>query len=179
MAGEKATIARPYTEAAYAVAQKKDDLDQWSGMLNLLAMVVMDAEVAGLIINPNVAREKIEKLMLEIGGDNVTDEGRNFIKLLLENDRMLYLPEIASLFDKLKSEREGSIEVEITSAYAVDAAQQKKLTKALEQKLGKQVRLSTEKDPSLMGGIKIRAGDLVIDGSVKEKIARLATEFGI
>lgn len=179
MAGEKTTIARPYAEAAFTVAKKAGAIGQWSGLLNLLAAVVTDDRVAAMIANPRMGKQQSLELLLDLGGESLSAEARNLVKLLAENGRLQVLPEIATLFDKLKSEHEGSIEVQILSAYAIEADQQAKLAAALKSKLGKDVHITSEQDPSLLGGVKIRAGDLVIDGTIKGRIARLATEFGI
>lgn len=179
MAGEKTTIARPYAEAAFAVATQAKTIGQWSEMLELLAALAGDKRIASMITNPNLGKQKSMDLLFDVCGERLSAEGRNFVRLLAENGRLTVLPEITSLFDKLKSEYEGSIEVQILTAYAIDSSQQEKLAAALKSKLGKDVRISSEQDPSLLGGVKIRAGDLVIDGTIKGKIARLATEFGI
>jgi len=132
-----------------------------------------------MIANPRLGKQQSLELLLDLGGEGLSAEARNLVKLLTENGRLQVLPEIATLFDKLKSEHEGSIEVQILSAYAIEADQQAKLAAALKSKLGKDVHITSEQDPSLLGGVKIRAGDLVIDGTIKGRIARLATEFGI
>ncbi|MBU0500679.1 MAG: F0F1 ATP synthase subunit delta [Gammaproteobacteria bacterium] len=179
MAGEKKTIARPYAAAAFAVATSSGTIAQWSEMLSLMTEIVGDARIAAMITNPNLGKQMGLELLLDISGEHLSNEGRNLVRLLAENGRLSVLPEIASLFDTLKSEHEGSIDLRILTAYAIDSEQQEKLAAALKSKLGKDVRISSEQDLSLLGGVKIRAGDLVIDGSIKGKIARLATEFGI
>ena len=179
MAADNTTIARPYAGAIFDLADEKGAFDQWSEMLELLSAVVVDPAMAEIISNPNLGQENTEQLITDVVGDKLSNEGQNLVKLLIENKRLQVLPEITLLFNQLKSEKEGTLEIEIVSAFDIDEAQQQKLADALKSKLGKEVKLETEKDPTLMGGVKIRAGDLVIDGSVKHKIARLATELGI
>jgi len=179
MAGEKTTIARPYAEAVFSRARDGDSLGHWSEMLGLLAAVVQDEQVATLIENPDVSRERCAELMLEIGGDQLTDEGRNLVRLLAANRRLTVLPEIRALFEERYAESQGTLDVHVTSAYVVSAVQEKQLADALQAKLGREVRITSDKDPALIAGVIIRAGDLVIDGSYKGQLENLATELGI
>jgi F-type H+-transporting ATPase subunit delta len=179
MAVERTTVARPYAEAIYQFALRDNSFQRWSDMLSLLAALVTDPVVAGLIDNPNCPREALKNLLLDIAGDRLHREGANLLMLLLENKRLHVAPEIATLFEQRKNEQEGTLDVTIISAYAINKAQETKLAAALQSRLGKAIRLSIQKDPTLIGGLKIRAGDLVIDGSISNKVARLATAFGI
>jgi len=179
MAGEKTTVARPYAEAIFAHARETGKLDVWSDTLAFLNVVVRDPMMLGLIDNPKVGRGRLAELMVEIGGGRLSEEGRNLVRLLVENRRLELLPEIAALFEALKTEAQGAVDVHVVAAHAVNAAQQRQLAAALKDRLGREVRLTTEKDPSLLGGAVIRAGDLVIDGSVKGRIRELASELGI
>lgn len=179
MAGDATTIARPYAEAVFARAVETDKLDLWSEMLGFLAAVTEEADLADLITSPKLDQTQMTDLMLEIAGGNINDEGQNLVKLLVQNDRLLVVSDIASHYETRKSEHLSTLDVEIVSAYAVNAADQKKLAKALTAKLGREVRITSEKDPELIGGIKIRAGDLVIDGSVSGQLTQLANELGI
>jgi F-type H+-transporting ATPase subunit delta len=179
MAQEKTTIARPYAEAIYGRAQETDKLDLWSEMLALLSAVAGDPEVASLIDNPLLPPQQVQEMMLEISGDNLDEEGQNLVKLLVENDRLALLPEIATLFDRLKRERQGVLQVQVTSAYVLNAAQSKVLADVLKERLGRDIEISAEKDPKLIGGIVVRAGDLVIDGSVRGQLHKLANELRI
>jgi F-type H+-transporting ATPase subunit delta len=179
MAVENKTIARPYAEAVFDLAVQGDKLDPWSDMLSLLSQMVTDPQLARLIDSPDMGRARLQGLILEIAGTHLSAEGANLVKLLVENKRLTVLPEIAEHYEQLKHSRQGTIDVTITAAYAVNKTQEHKLAEALKKRLGRDVRISTEKDPSLIGGVKIRAGDLVIDGSIRNKLSRLATEFGI
>ncbi|MEA3274344.1 MAG: F0F1 ATP synthase subunit delta [Pseudomonadota bacterium] len=179
MAGELTTIARPYAEAVFARALEADLLGAWSDALALLSEIAGNEDMAGQIANPNVPRERLRQAILEIAGDALSQEAQNLVKLLAENDRLAVLPEIADLFDALKTEHQGVRQVQVRTAYALNAAQKKELAEALKKRLGAEVELTVEKDPSLIGGIEIRAGDLVIDGSIRGKLHQLATELQI
>ncbi len=179
MAGEKTTIARPYAEAVFSLAEQSGTLDQWSEMLELLASIAGDAKVAEIIEDPNFASEQIAALLLDVAEDSLNTEGANLLRVLAENDRLAFLPEIRELFETRKSESQGSMEVHVASAYALQAAETRALAEALSKKLGKVVNITSEKDPSLIGGAVIRAGDLVIDGSVRGRLAQLAGELEI
>jgi F-type H+-transporting ATPase subunit delta len=176
---ENTTIARPYAEAVFERAQETDSLDAWTEALTLLAAVVADPRLAAILANPQVERAQGAGLVIDIGGDNLGAEARNLVRLLAENRRLPVLPEIAALYEILKSEGLGSLDVHVTSAYKVSAAQEKLLADALQAKLGLQVRVTSDKDPSLIAGLIIRAGDLVIDGSFKGHLGNLASELGI
>ncbi len=179
MAQEKTTIARPYAEAVYGRAEETDKLDLWSDMLALLSAAAGTPEVACLIDNPLLTSERVQELMLEIGGGRLDEEGRNLIKLLVQNDRLSLLPDIAALYERLKRERQGVLQVQVTSAYALNQAQKKVLAGVLKERLDRDIEINAERDPDLIGGIVIRAGDLVIDGSVRGQLHKLANELRI
>ena len=179
MAAEATTIARPYAEAVFKRAAETGKLDLWSDMLGFLAAVVHDPAMAGLIANPKLDKARKGDLILEVGGGRLSDEGQNLVKLLADNGRLTVLAEIATLYERLKNEHEGAIDVLVTSAFAVNPAQEQALATALRNKLGREVRITSERDPELIGGVRIRAGDLVIDGSVRGRLSQLANVLGI
>ena len=179
MAADATTIARPYAVAAFDRAVATDKLDLWSDMLGLLAAIVRDPGLAGLIASPKLDRAQLGELLLEIGGGRLSDEGQNLVKLLAANQRLGFLPEIAAMFEARKAEYQSTIDVHVTSAYPLDAAQSQQLEAALKQRLGRDVRISSERDPELIGGFRLRAGDMVIDGSVAAQLEKLANELGI
>jgi F-type H+-transporting ATPase subunit delta len=179
MAGEATTIARPYAEAVFKRAVETGKLDLWSDMLEFLAAVTRDPAMAGLIANPKLDQAQKGELLLDIGGGRLSDEGQNLVKVLVQNGRLGVLAEIAALYEGLKSEHEGAIDVRVLSAFEVNPAQEQALAEALRRKLGREVRISSERDPELIGGVRIRAGDLVIDGSVQGQLSQLANELGI
>ncbi len=174
MAGELTTIARPYAEAVFARAQELGQVDVWSQSLETLAAIVADPQLAGQIGNPNVPRARVRDLIIGIGGDALPAELANLVRLLSENARLAVLPEIAALFEERRIAGQGVRQVLVRSAFPVDADQEQTLARALARRLGAQVELTVEQDPDLIGGVEIRAGDLVIDDSVRGKLQQLA-----
>jgi len=174
---ERSTLARPYAEAVFRLAYERKTLKQWSEMLQLAAAVTADPQVAKLIDNPRVARERFIAFFLDIGGKKFDKDAANFIRLLSENHRLALLSEIASLYELLRAQAEGRVEAEVISASAVSDTQLKNIAAALKQRLGRDIDLSIRIDPALIGGIVIRAGDLVIDGSVQGKLRALTTHL--
>ncbi len=179
MAADAITIARPYAEALFQRALETQRLEQWEETLSFLAAVVSNKLARDFLTNPAVEQEKKIEFLQEVAGDRLDEEGRNLVKLLVSNGRTGVLPEIHQLFHRMRNEHDGRLEVEVVSAYALEPETEKALAEALERKLGRKVNLSTEEDPALIGGVRIRAGDLVIDGSVAGQLARLANELGI
>lgn len=178
MSADAITIARPYAEAAFQRAAETDKLDLWSDMLGLLAAVARDPGLSGLIASPKFDRTQMGELMVEIGGGRLSDEGQNLVRLLASNGRLAVLPEIAECFEALKAEHQGTIDVRVTAAFPLQPAQIQSLKGALKQKFGREIRITSEQDPDLIGGIRLRAGDMVIDGSVAGQLGRLAIELG-
>ena len=179
MAGDATTIARPYADAVFARAVESDKLDLWSDMLELLAMVVREPALAALIASPKLTRPQMTELVLDIGGGRLSDEGTNLVRVLVANKRLSVLPEIAHLYEVRKAEHEGTIDVHVTTAFALLPAQEQQLADALKRKLGREIRITSEEDPELIGGFRLSAGDMVIDGSVSGHIGKLAQELGI
>ena len=171
---EAITVARPYALAAFDEARKLGDLKSWSDMLQSLAYAVGNAEVRAAITSPRVAKNQLEKLMLALCGGNVSATGQNFIKLLVENQRLTLLPEITALFEVMRAEAEKSMDVVVTSAFDLNETQKQKISTAMKNRMGREVRLSCEIDRNLLGGIVIRAGDKVIDGSARTQLSELA-----
>ncbi|ADE16959.1 ATP synthase F1, delta subunit [Nitrosococcus halophilus Nc 4] len=174
---EKITIARPYANAVFELAQAQGNYDQWSGALNAFADLARDPEIQILIDDPRYTSDQLIELFVEIGGDTVTDAAKNFLKVLADNDRLSVLPEIATLFEQLRAETEETIEAEIISAKPLTEDQLNEIATALKRRLGREVTFSCKTDESLLGGVVIRAGDLVIDGSAIGKLNQLATSL--
>lgn len=179
MAVERITVARPYAEAIFQLAVENNAVDQWSQMLSLFSTMLSAPALMELIDNPNFDSQMLLALLISIADDRITQEGINLLKLLMENKRLTVAPEIAALYEERKNEQEGTLDVTIVSAYAINKTQENRLADALRARLGKSIHVTVEKDATLIGGLKIRAGDLVIDGSIRNKVARLATAFGI
>lgn len=172
---ESATIARPYARAAFGHAHAEGQLAAWSEMLGRAAATVADERVARLVGSPKVTSAELVELIAGIAGGTTGQGGRNFLAALAHNRRLLLLPEIASQFERLRAEVENVVDVELVSAMPVDAAQEQRLAAALRKRLGREVRIHTQIDASLIGGAIVRAGDLVIDGSLRGRLERLGT----
>jgi F-type H+-transporting ATPase subunit delta len=171
---DRLTIARPYARAAFEEARAQQRLDAWSQALGVAAEVVRDPRVAALLDNPRVTPAELANLVTGISGEKLGSMGANFVGTLAVNHRLGFLPEIAALFDTFKDEALGVADVTVTSAAALDEAQRRRLTAALEKRLRRTVRLHCNTDPALIGGAVLRAGDLVIDGSLRTRLERIA-----
>ncbi len=178
---DRVTIARPYARAAFRDAQATGRLDSWSQLLNLAAGTVVDERVKPLIGSPTTTPPQLAQLLLDIARAKdaalVDEHAQNYVRTLADNRRLGYLPEIAQLFDRFKDEAEGTIDVTVTSAAALSQAERDRLAAALEKRFNRRVRVHAEVDAALIGGAVIRAGDLVIDGSLKSKLERMAYEL--
>ncbi|MDH4258782.1 MAG: F0F1 ATP synthase subunit delta [Gammaproteobacteria bacterium] len=172
---DRATIARPYARAAFAYAHDAKDFASWSKLLGVAAVAASDPRVARLIGHPKVTDGELVGLFADLAGKVGGVAGRNFLGTLGENKRLALLPEIAAQFEVLRAEVENVIDVEVIAAREIAAPQQKRLTDALKRRLGRDVRMHTRIDESLIGGAIVRAGDLVIDGSLKGRLARLGS----
>jgi len=174
---DKSTIARPYARAAFEEARLTRQLEPWSQALHTGAAVVADRRVAELLGNPHVTPEELAQLVIGIAGPKLGAQGANFIRTLAANRRLPLLPEIAALFDTLMDAEQGVADVTVTSAAPLDAAQQQLLAAALEKRLKRTVRPHFATDPALIGGAVVKSGDLVIDGSLRTRLERIAYEL--
>lgn len=172
---EAITTARPYAQAAFEEAQKLSDLKGWSEMLRALAEAVVYPEVANLISSPRVARAQLGTLMSDVLGGQLKLQQSNFIRVLADNRRLDVLPEIAALFEVLKAEAEKTVNVVVDSAFELSAAQQEKIVASLKKRMGREVKLVCQVNKELLGGVVIRAGDKVIDGSVRTRLGEMAS----
>ncbi|HEK0987639.1 TPA: F0F1 ATP synthase subunit delta [Pseudomonas aeruginosa] len=171
---ELTTLARPYAKAAFEYAQAHQQLADWSAALGVLAAVSQDDTVRQLLKEPQLTSSAKAQSLIDVCGDKLNAPAQNFVRTVAENKRLELLPTIAEMYEQLKAEQEKSVEVEVTSAFTLSKEQQDKLAKALSARLSREVRLHAWEDASLIGGVIIRAGDLVIDGSVRGKLAKLA-----
>ena len=180
---DKHTLARPYARAAFDVARADDAMGPWSEALNVAAALLADGEAARFLASPQLTdAQRLEFLAGLVGAagastsvlDGSNAHGTNFLKLLIEYDRVAVLPEIAEHFDALKAEVENTVDVTVTAAVALSPEQERQIAAALEERLKRSVRLTTATDESLIGGAVIRAGDVVIDGSLRARLEGLA-----
>ena len=174
---EITTIARPYAEAAFSLARDQNALPVWSQMLKLAATVVADARIADALDNPKLDAPAKESLLLSICGDRLNPEGRNFVRLLVEADRIALMPAIASLFDTLKDEADGVAKATIETAFPLEGTDLADLTAALERRFKRKVEPTVVVNPELVGGARITVGDNVIDGTVQERLRALAVQL--
>ncbi|MDX9874592.1 MAG: F0F1 ATP synthase subunit delta [Spongiibacteraceae bacterium] len=172
---EWSTLARPYAKAAFDYAVEHNALDRWSQQLAQVATVTGADKIARLISSSVVPVEQQAATLIEVLGDAIDEPCRNLIRVLAENRRLPLLPLISALFDQMKANREQSVDVEVISAFPLDSALSERLAEALRTKLERDVTIHTEVDKSLLGGVVIRAGDVVIDGSVRGRLAKLAS----
>ena len=174
---DKRTIARPYARAAFEEARALKRLEPWSEALKVAAAVVADPRVAALLGNPQLTPEELAALVTGIAAARLGEEGENFVRTLAANRRLAVLPEIAELFDTLKDAEQGVADVTVTSAAPLAAGQQQALSAALARRLKRTVRLHCATDPALIGGAVVKSGDLVIDGSLRSRLERIAYEL--
>jgi F-type H+-transporting ATPase subunit delta len=172
---ERTTIARPYAKAIFDLAQRKGNLQDWSEMLGVAMAAVSEPQVARLIDDPRVDTQRVIDLVLTIAGPRLTEQGKNLIRLLAEKDRLPLLPEIRQVYDTLRAEAERTLEAEVISAKPLTSEQEQRIAEMLRTRLHREVELRTTTDPSLIGGVIIHAGDLVIDASAQGQLARLAS----
>ena len=170
---EFTTAARPYAKAGFEVAQAESKQAEWSDALQLIEAVVSNSEFAAVLDSPSMGAAEKGDILNDICADKLSETQRNFVKALAENSRLVLLPEIVVLFEALRANAENKVEATATSAYPLSDAQVKSMTDALKKKLGCEVSLTTAVDATLIGGVIIRAGDLVIDGSTQAKIGSL------
>lgn len=171
---EAITIARPYANAVFDIANEKGELQSWSDCLVMLAQSVVDPDIAAMIASPSVSDEQVINVLADIAGESVTTEARHFLALLAENKRLPLLADIAVIFEQLRAEAEKVMTVRVSTAKALTKKQEANIAKALKKRTGRDVTLNVEINESLLGGAIIRAGDLVIDGSALGKLNRLA-----
>ena len=172
---ENITIARPYAEAVFKLAKEKNTLAEWAKMLALLETVVQDPHVIAYSTNPNFSAEQIESLLLGICGKKLDGMGRNFVQVLTRNDRLPLLPQIRELFEALKAEQEGVLEVKIDSAFPLSKKQTGELERRLKERYQRKIVTQVSVEPELIGGVKIAVGDHVLDATVRGKLEAMRT----
>lgn len=172
---ETATIARPYAEALFRTASEAGNLGAWSELVSEMGQVAANPDVKALADDPKVPGDKLAELFLSVLKSPVNDAARRFVNLLVENSRLTVMPEIAEQFHALKNAREGSSDVEVTSAFPLDDQQLNDLVAALERKFGRKLYAKVSVDPSLIGGVSVKVGDEVLDTSVRARLAAMQT----
>jgi F-type H+-transporting ATPase subunit delta len=171
---ENLTIARPYAQAAFKQAREQGSLGGWSDVLVFLAAVVSDPLMQQVIRNPRIPPGTLAEVVLSVGGDRLFPAARNFVHVLVDAERLLLAPQIASLYAELRAEAERVAPVELTTAYPLEDSDKARIQAALEQRFARKVVLGTSVDAGLIGGVVIHAGDSVIDASVRGRLNQLA-----
>ena len=174
---ELATIARPYAQAVFSLAQEAAGLAEWSEMLGLLAEAVKDEAIRDLLRSQRVDRQQMAGLLLAVGEGYLSEEGKSLVKILADNHKLSLLPEISRQYEQLKAAQEGYISVEVISTYAVKAPQKTQIAEALKARLGKEVKVETHIDRKLLGGWLIRIGDQVLDLTVRGRLQQISAEL--
>jgi len=176
---ELSTLARPYAKAAFEYARQHSALDAWAQQLATAAAVSADDGMEAVLNNPALTDDEQAKTLTDVCGDTLGEPVRNFIAILASNKRITLLPEIYSQFALYKANQEKSVDVEVVSAFDMADDVRDKLAGALGKKLEREVRVTTSTDENLLGGVLIRAGDLVIDGSVRGRLNKLAEAMNL
>ena len=171
---ELTTCARPYAKAAFKLAKELDQLDGWSQMLTLCASVSRREAVDRMLKDPSTNGDMKARAFIELCEGSLTVEVENYIKILTNKKRISLLPQIDALFEQMKSKDQSYQDVVVTSAFPLTESQEEKIAKKVEQRLGRSVRMHTKIDSELVGGVIVKAGDLVIDGSVRARLSKLA-----
>ncbi len=174
---ETATIARPYAQAAFEQASEEDQLPRWSEVLQTLSQIVSDKTMRQVIHDPRISNERLTQLIMGIIGDKLTKTTSNFIRILVDAGRLTVATKIFEQFEEKRSIAEGKVEVHVLSAYPLSDDQKSKITQVMSKRLGKNVHVVSEVDQSLIGGAIIRAGDSVIDTSIKGRLQDLENLF--
>ena len=170
---EPSTIARPYAEAAFRLADAQGKLAEWSVALANLAAVAADARVRGAVGDPNLPAAKAAGLIIAVLAGKLSGEAENFVRVLAKNGRLGVVTEIRAHFEALKNEREGTVDADVYTAFEMDPGQLADLVSRLEKKTGRKVKTRVSVDKSLIGGVKVVIGDKVIDGSARAQLSAL------
>lgn len=174
---EPITVARPYAEAAFALAREQNALPVWEEMLRAAAAVGADPQMQAALDNPKLSVTDKEALFLSVCGERLNAEGRNFVRVLIEAERIGLIPQIRDLFGALKDADEGVARASIASAFPLSDGELSELRRALERRFGKKIETTVSIDPSLIGGAKIVVGDTVIDASVRAELEAMANHL--
>lgn len=171
---ETSTVARPYAKAAFEYAYGQGALEAWSDMLSLVAQVAANSDMRTHVLgNPKLSGVEKADVIIDACGDAMGEEGRNFLRTLGQKNRLVALPAIAEQFELLKAQQEKRMDVTIVSAFPLDTKQEDTLASALAKRLNREISITTQVDNALLGGVILRAGDTVIDGSVRGRLTRL------
>ena len=172
---DNASIARPYAKAVFSLAEDAAAHEAWQAALARLSAISADDEFAALVSDPKIDSQRLTALMVDLAGDDLPDGAKNFINLLVQNDRVEALPSIQAQYIELVAQARAEVTAEVITAMPLNDEQRSSISSALEQRLGLKVKLEETIDADLVGGAVIKAGDMVIDGSVKGRIEKLSS----
>jgi F-type H+-transporting ATPase subunit delta len=173
----RTTLARPYARAVFQVARDAGQLSDWSDALQFAAAIASSEDIDQFYGDPRVDREQLLTLITDLGGDRFNDQFKNLLKVLMNYDRLNLLPEIASQYEYYRREAEARLRVHVSTAMPMDDAETQKLSERLKARFGRDIDLDVDIDESLIGGAVIRAGDQVIDGSVRGRLEQLGRQL--
>lgn len=174
---EITTAARPYARAVFELARKDESYEAWNEQLAFLAAVAAEPRVQSLLTSPKLRNDERAEAFVKLCEDYINDSGANLVRVMADQRRLTLLPSVAGIFRELSDEAQGLLEARVSSAFDVTDPQKDAIKKALGEKLGKTITLECDTDTDLLGGIVIRAGDMVIDGSVRTRVAQLAAQL--
>ena len=172
------TAARPYANAIFDIANGADTLDSWSDALANLANVVNDAQMSELLNDPEMGKAQKGELLIQVLADKLNEQQQNLVKLMAENGRLIIMKDVQEQFEVARAKAENKVDAEVVSAFELSAQQTDELINTLKNKLGCDITLTTTIDESLIGGVVIKAGDTIIDASMKSQLDSLALSLG-
>lgn len=175
---EKITLARPYAKAVFDLAKKKGDFERWSQVLNVLTIIVTDPRVAARLKDYTINPKQFSDFVISVGKKDLSPEGEHLVALLANRRRLSLLPIIYEQYEKLREAAENTVVADCITVEPLSKEEQEKLRLSLSQKLGKNIELDCKQDPNLIGGFIIRAGDLLLDGSLRGQLMQLKINMG-
>lgn len=172
-------VSRPYAKAIFELAFEKKQMPEWSDMLKTAKLIISDDAIQEMLKNPEYSSGDVADLILSIAGDSFSQECQNLMKTLAQFKRLSFIPQIGDQYEAYRAEAEKTVDVELISAFPVSEGEQEQFKQALKKKLQKEVDLKCQEDPAILAGAIIRSGDLLIDGSLRGKLAKLGDALGV
>ena len=172
---ELTTAARPYARAVFEMAESAGSLGEWSEMLGFMGAIADNEQVSQLLATPKMAKQAGADAFVQLCDGKLNEQAKSLVNMLAENDRLSLLSEMSTIYEVLKDEAEGSVEALVTSAKVLTETEEKSISKALKKRLGRDVKIKVSVDETLLGGAIIRAGDLVIDGTLKGRLSKMTS----
>jgi len=172
---EISTVARPYAEALFAAAQGAKSTEAWQPLIERLAALLDNPQVSELVTNPKLESGQVADLVAGLAGDQLPDGLRNLVSLLVDNDRLALLPEIAHQYHDLKNQAEGVADCLVESAFPLEPPQLTSLLAALARRFPLKLKPQVRVDSSLIGGVRVTVGDQVLDTTVRARLDQMRT----